>query len=55
VSRLADRGVGQELTREISALLSEYESRAYWGGILRDGEAITRRVEMTIHTLREVL
>jgi hypothetical protein len=54
-SRLADRGVGQELTREISALLSEYESRAYWGGILRDGEAITRRVEMTIRALEEVL
>lgn len=53
--RLADRGVEDGLIEQTAALLSEYESRTYWGGNLREGERIPARVRETMRGLEEVL
>lgn len=52
---LDGRGVPQEISEEVSALLSEDESRRYWGGMLRNSEELTRRVRAVVSRLEEVL
>jgi hypothetical protein len=52
---LERKAVDAELVEEVCSLLSEHESRRYWGGMLRNSESITQRVRELVPRMEEAL